>query len=397
MILITLFISYLVFTTNIFIAYDHAARTFGYPSLGGPLKYLQLSGITIRQPRWLPVVCVDTKTPSAAQWEVYEEFTLDWKVPGAPTQFSNFSISYVLPSLVGLDELTCPVAEDEEPFAQEADGRDDYHGGDEWCYALPESSFLDHLIWYHTQSAQSMCALTEAPEEESVTTPSIDVINIVDVFDWDMSSSSINGTSPTLLDSPSIDHVDRLAGWSILAMVLLFTVKHSKTATRDTGPTSKCEKKDEPEFVPEAPEAMYVVLGSEMCDAHVFGPTRDVPAPSNVFTGPVSVNGWSRDKKKRKRKGKKNKNSIVFQWQSERRFERATKTSPRLLLFRLDDVKRMWDWIPSRFCLSNRIPSLRATPPDINNRLYVHAQSSKLALPLDYQQNRFCLFHSSDT
>lgn len=44
MILITLFISYLVFTTNIFIAYDHAARTFGYPSLGGPLKYLQLSG-----------------------------------------------------------------------------------------------------------------------------------------------------------------------------------------------------------------------------------------------------------------------------------------------------------------------------------------------------------------
>lgn len=27
-----------------------------------------------------------------------------------------------------------------------------------------------------------------------------------------------------------------------------------------------------------------------------------------------------------------------------------------LKLFRLDDVKRMWDWIPSRFCLSNRIP-----------------------------------------
>ncbi|EED78798.1 predicted protein [Postia placenta Mad-698-R] len=384
MILIALFISYLVFTTNIFIAYDHAARTFGYPSLGGPLKYLQLSGIAIRQPRWLPVVRVDMKTSSAAQWEVYEEFTLDGKVPGVPTQFSNFSISYVLPSLVSLDELTCPVAEDEEPFAQEADGRDDYHGGDEWCHALPESSLLDHLIWYHTQSAQSMCALTEAPEEESVTTPSIDAINIVDVFNWHASSSSMNGTSPTLPNSP-IDHIDMLVGWSILAMVLLFSVKRPKSATREPGPARRCEKKDEPEFLP---DATYVVVGSKIPDAHVFGPTRDVPPSSNVLTGPVSVNGWSRDKKKRKRKGKKNKNFIVFHTiyatdEDEGRMAwRATlAVAPHppsdsdvaaiklqknaradcigLKLLQLDDVKRMWDWIPFAFPLIERMSSSR--------------------------------------
>lgn len=112
------------------------------------------------------------------QWEVYEEYF-------------NSSISYVLPSTVSLDELTCPLR---EPFADDNNGNDGYSDGDEWCYALPESSFFDQFIFFHDQSAPVMCAVTDAPVEEPSTTPSADV---ADKPASDASPSPMDATSNT--------------------------------------------------------------------------------------------------------------------------------------------------------------------------------------------------------
>ncbi|EED83060.1 predicted protein [Postia placenta Mad-698-R] len=303
MIFIPLLFSYLVFMTNVFIAYDHAARTFGYPSLGGPLKYLQLSGIAIRPTPWLPAVRVDIKTHSAMQWEVYEEYF-------------NSSISYVLPSTVSLDELTCPLR---EPFADDNNGNDGYSDGDEWCYALPESSFFDQFFFFHDQSVSAMCAVTDAPVEEPSTTPSTDV---ADKPASDALPSPMDATSKT--SSPFEETIEWLTPY-LPAVALLIMME---------GFLQICSRTER--------SADHLCTAKDRKDKQ-----KDLSDISSSIES-VAVNVRSRNKRKNRKKKKKKKTFAVVEIPTSQRATRAD------LLLRPDDVKRMWDWIPSRFCQPSR-------------------------------------------
>ncbi|EED81690.1 predicted protein [Postia placenta Mad-698-R] len=283
MILIPFFIAYLVFMTNVFIAYDRTARTFGYPSLGGPLKYLQLSGTAIRQTPWLPAVRVDTKIHSAMQWTMYEEVM-------------NSSISYVLPSTMSLDELICPLLEHEEPFA-DGDGNDDYNDGSEWCRALPESSLLSHLVWFHAQSASSMCALTEAPVEEPNTTPSTDSVDSLDAIDSDI-PSPMNTTSKT---SPSDEDVskDNLPDRSTLA-ILVFISMLGSTALFVAAEYPQLRADSASDFSGKDKQGVPSDLSVSASGLDIN--PSDSPSIGSI---PMDVQGRNRRKKKSKKRKKK--------------------------------------------------------------------------------------------